>query len=475
MTSFFSSAKKDNGTIATTSEQIANSTEGDPPANLNKADEAAQRIINYINGIAQGNLKDKLDENCSICDALKNLRKSMADKHMAHLDDAVNTTITNCETSISVAHLLREGKSIDQQTEGIAAATDEMVATVSQINSTTKKASENATEAAQIVSENAKQAQDAVKKIGAAADSVKETSVKMESLDKASEEIGSIVEEIENIADKTNLLALNATIEAARAGEAGKGFAVVANEVKSLSQQTAKATEDIRNRIQGLQNEMKEMVQSMNEGVSIVEGGKETVDILGESMISIEQNVSSVSASMEEIAGVLSQQTEASNEIAGSINMIKNNTKNNLNEITRLCDTIDDSQRAMDALTEDLGKIDIQGKVIRLAKSDHTRWKKLLVDMSVGRAQLSSKEMADHNNCRLGKWYNSIGKEIYAGSPVFEELRDPHKRIHQAGIEAVKCYENRDIEGTMKYIDEVDKISKEVIHLLDKLATEDRS
>ena len=70
---------------------------------------------------------------------------------------------------------------------------------------------------------------------------------------------------IQDIAEQTNLLALNATIEAARAGEAGKGFAVVATEVKELAKQTAEATEDIRQRIEAIQNSSHEAIQSISE------------------------------------------------------------------------------------------------------------------------------------------------------------------------------------------------------------------
>jgi methyl-accepting chemotaxis protein len=73
-------------------------------------------------------------------------------------------------------------------------------------------------------------------------------------LSSTAEEVGKITEVIESIAKQTNLLALNATIEAARAGEAGKGFAVVASEVKNLANQTAKATEEIKQQIAGIQS-----------------------------------------------------------------------------------------------------------------------------------------------------------------------------------------------------------------------------
>jgi methyl-accepting chemotaxis protein len=79
------------------------------------------------------------------------------------------------------------------------------------------------------------------------------TNSQVAELGSASAEIGDVVRLITSIAEQTNLLALNATIEAARAGELGKGFAVVAGEVKELAQQTARATDEITNRITALQ------------------------------------------------------------------------------------------------------------------------------------------------------------------------------------------------------------------------------
>jgi methyl-accepting chemotaxis protein len=97
------------------------------------------------------------------------------------------------------------------------------------------------------------------------------TSETMSKLGQSSQEIGQVVKVITSIAQQTNLLALNATIEAARAGEAGKGFAVVANEVKELARQTAKATEEIGNKIAGVQSDTGLAVSAIREIAGVID------------------------------------------------------------------------------------------------------------------------------------------------------------------------------------------------------------
>ena len=100
-----------------------------------------------------------------------------------------------------------------------------------------------------------------------AADQSQETNATMADLAEAAKKIGEVIKLINDIASQTNLLALNATIEAARAGEAGKGFAVVASEVKSLANQTARATEDIRAQVAAIQGETASAVTAIR-GIS---------------------------------------------------------------------------------------------------------------------------------------------------------------------------------------------------------------
>jgi methyl-accepting chemotaxis protein len=125
-------------------------------------------------------------------------------------------------------------------------------------------------------------------------------------LSRAAQEIGDVVKLITAIAEQTNLLALNATIEAARAGDAGKGFAVVAAEVKSLANQTAKATDDISNHISGMQEATQESVAAIKQ---------------------IGATIGQISTIASSIASAVQEQGAATKEIARSVQSAAEGTR----------------------------------------------------------------------------------------------------------------------------------------------------
>lgn len=178
--------------------------------------------------------------------------------------------------------------SVQETANTLASASSELTATATEMsNSSTRTSKESETAAAaaeqvatgvQTVATNIEEMVASIKEIGRStsesAQMAKTTLAKAQEsnaivvkLGTSSQEIGDVIKVISSIAQQTNLLALNATIEAARAGEAGKGFAVVANEVKELAKQTAKATEDITNRIGAIQTDTKGAVEAIG-GIS---------------------------------------------------------------------------------------------------------------------------------------------------------------------------------------------------------------
>ena len=134
-------------------------------------------------------------------------------------------------------------------------------------------------------------------------------------LEEAGQKIGSVVELINDIAEQTNLLALNATIEAARAGDAGKGFAVVASEVKSLANQTAKATQEISEQVDGMQ-------QATSLAVTAIEEIKRIIGDIETTSISIASAVEEQDASTQEIARNVAEVSTGTEEVTSNIHAV---------------------------------------------------------------------------------------------------------------------------------------------------------
>ncbi|HEC01457.1 MAG TPA: chemotaxis protein, partial [Sphingomonadales bacterium] len=233
------------------------------------------------------------------------LIKQISDKNVARVDRnlrrTVDMSVTASKSVSGVAEMIRDISEVDNQTQSIAAAVEELAASVGSISESASGATSeiyHVAESAATGLDSAKMAQTTMDEI---ADSVEQSAQKVNNLSAASEEIGKIVKDIEDIAKQTNLLALNATIEAARAGDAGKGFAVVANEVKSLANQTATATENIRNRINNLRTEMSGIITVMHEGSEKVTKGKDVINTSTQEMAGIADQVDIVNNRMQEI------------------------------------------------------------------------------------------------------------------------------------------------------------------------------
>ncbi|NIA72481.1 HAMP domain-containing protein [Pelagibius litoralis] len=209
------------------------------------------------------------------------------------------------EIKDSAQNLTKAAEDASARSTAVAAASEEASANVQAVAS----ASEEMTGS---INEIARQVAESTRSTGEAKDEVEETDTVVRELADAAQKIGEVVTLISDIAEQTNLLALNATIEAARAGEAGKGFAVVASEVKSLAQQTAKATEDIAQQVSGVQT-------STESAVSAIGRIKGTILKVDEIAGSISAAIEEQTAAVSEISTNTQQAAAGTQEVSANI------------------------------------------------------------------------------------------------------------------------------------------------------------
>lgn len=219
--------------------------------------------------------------------------------------DTVSSASTELEASAST--LTATAERAQELTTAVAAASEEASTNVQSVASATEELTSSVVEISRQVQESARIANDAVGQ-------ARRTNERVADLSRAATRIGDVVELINTIAGQTNLLALNATIEAARAGEAGRGrgFAVVASEVKALAEQTAKATGEIGQQIDGIQRATQDSVGAIKE----ISG---TIEKLSEISATIASAVEEQGAATQEISRNVQQAAQGTQEVSSNI------------------------------------------------------------------------------------------------------------------------------------------------------------
>jgi len=280
------------------------------------------------------------------CDKIEGWRKlagvssrlnDMSDNLRNMFKEILSGSETMASSSTEMLAISEQMSSGAEQTSAksnsVASAAEEMSSNMTSVASAMEQASTNvgmvATAAEQMtatINEIAQNSEKACSISGEAVSQSKSASAKIDELGKAAREIGMVTETITEISEQTNLLALNATIEAARAGEAGKGFAVVANEIKELAKQTAGATEEIKNKIEGIQDstagtvsEIEEISKVINDVNDIVSTIATAVEEQSVTTKEIANNVAQTSKGIEEVTQNVAQSSSVSAEMAKDI------------------------------------------------------------------------------------------------------------------------------------------------------------
>ncbi|HYM33537.1 MAG TPA: methyl-accepting chemotaxis protein [Candidatus Cybelea sp.] len=250
-------------------------------------------------------------------------RSQLAESFEATVKGVVDTVSAAAGDMQSTASsMAATAEETSRQSAAVAAASAQATTNAHSVAVATKELSTSVSEIGRQVAQSTRIAEKAVEE-------AMRTNTTVKGLAEAAQRIGQVVEMINSIAGQTNLLALNATIEAARAGEAGKGFAVVASEVKSLANQTAKATEEIGAQISGMQKVTGETVKAIEAiGATIREISQiassiaTAVEQQGAATQEIARNVAQTAAGTQEVSSNISSVTQAAGETGEAANLV---------------------------------------------------------------------------------------------------------------------------------------------------------
>ncbi len=272
---------------------------------------------------------------------INNLKESS--RLMQHQSERMVKTTDQTNNSVSIQA---------SEIQNVASAMHQMSATAHEVANLASSTAQGAQQSLEALTSANQLFQNTVEAFKAVSVEFNHTSQGVNEVAQSSQKINGIIDVIQAIAEQTNLLALNAAIEAARAGEQGRGFAVVADEVRSLAARTHSSTDEIKNLIHALQQQVSAAVQQIHTNTAKVTSTLQEAESSYEKLSMATQGISSIADNAFQVASAAEEQNQVSEEINRNITAIDDATKA-LNQLAKqnllISKEIDSITGAMDA------------------------------------------------------------------------------------------------------------------------------
>jgi len=282
-------------------------------------------------------------------DALVKSSKEQNDKARA---------VTNALEDINnnVANLAQNVQELVSTAEESSAAMEEMAASVTQVAKNAMNVATLSEATVKKAIESGEIVNDTIRGINSIGSTISNLTAVINNLGAKSEKIGVIIKTINNISKQTNLLALNAAIEAARAGEHGKGFSVVAEEIRKLADDSSRSTTEISLLISGIQDEVKNAIQSSESGRQQIEDEITKAQGAEAAVKDIISNISQVTNNMKEINIATQEQKAGSDQIVKGVEYVSTLTQQISQAIQEQTQSTMLATRDVNKISKDIGQ-----------------------------------------------------------------------------------------------------------------------
>ncbi|MGY2051989.1 methyl-accepting chemotaxis protein [Methylobacterium sp. JK268] len=322
------------------------------------------------------------------------------------------------EAGTILVWMTHDASEVARQTSTMAAAVEEVAASTRELWTRSQGSADLAERARTGIAGCAADMREATRTMEVIEAGAVQMEQRLRGFEGAAQQIQEIAGAIEAISSQTNLLALNATIEAARAGEAGKGFAVVAAEVKQLSGQTARATDQIRTRLAALLQELAAIQGAVTESRQAVASGTAAVSRVGTRILEEGQAVAGSAEGIRALADVLGQQQSATQEISSGVQQVAAKTEKTRQEIDGLMNQLGRAEAMARETLDAAGRRDLPAYGLVRMPADLAAWKRRLAMVLVGLRPATPAEAA-FDTVDLPALAQSLKADpAYAGAPL---------------------------------------------------------